>query len=75
MPNQLPLPPELRHLIEKRDGSERRAAERRSGQEQHPSDVAETPPSEPEGPASPELTDKARSGGERPEAHDRREAQ
>jgi hypothetical protein len=28
MPNELPLPPELRHLIEKREGQDRRSEER-----------------------------------------------
>lgn len=29
MPNELPLPPDLHHLIEKRESGERRKAERR----------------------------------------------
>ena len=34
MPNELPLPPELQHLIEKRGEADRRGSERGSGQEQ-----------------------------------------
>ena len=70
MPNELPLPPELRHLIEKRE-SDRRAGERRTGQEQCKEHVPEKLASEPENAAEPE---NQRTGSERRQADERREA-
>lgn len=39
MTDQLPLPPELQRLIEKREDEDRRSAQRRSGQERREDDV------------------------------------
>ena len=38
MPNHLPVPPELQHLIEKRETDDRREEERRSGQDRREGD-------------------------------------
>jgi len=38
MTNELPVPPELQHLIEKREGKQRRASERREGDDRRESD-------------------------------------
>ena len=39
MPNHLPIPPELQHLIEKRETDDRRKEERRSGPERRACDL------------------------------------
>ena len=39
MPNRLPIPPELQHLIEKREREDPRTAERRSGEDRRESDL------------------------------------
>ena len=36
MPNELPLPPELRHLIEKREGEDRRSEKRPETSDEQP---------------------------------------
>ena len=67
MPNELPLPPELRHLIEKREQEDRRAAERRLEPEQHASDVAKTPEPDDESTGESALMEDHRGGGDRRE--------
>ena len=39
MANRLPIPPELQHLIEKREREDSRAAERRSSEDRRESDL------------------------------------
>jgi hypothetical protein len=39
MPNELPLPPELQHLIEKRESQDRRAIDARQGDDRRSLDM------------------------------------
>jgi hypothetical protein len=39
MPNDLPVPPELQHLIEKRENEDRRKSQRRGGQDRREEDL------------------------------------
>ena len=72
MPNYLPVPPELQHLIEKRETDDRREEERRSGQDRRIADVGPSGDAEsPENVGDPLAADR-RTGDERREDRDRR---
>ena len=72
MPNYLPVPPELQHLIEKRETDDRREEERRSGQDRRIGDLGPSGAVEsPEDPDDLPAADR-RTGDERREDRDRR---
>ena len=74
MPNYLPVPPELQHLIEKRETDERRKKECRSGQDRRSDDSGRSGAVEsPDDLDDPPAADR-RAGDERREDRDRREA-
>ena len=73
MPNHLPVPSELQHLIEKRETDDRREKERRSDQDRRIADLgpsgAVESPEEPDPPVADRRTgDERRGDGDRREA-------
>lgn len=73
MPNYLRVPPELQHLIEKRESDDRRQAERRSGEDRRAQDLGPSAAVEPVGdPNGPPDADR-RSGEDRRGGEDRRD--
>ena len=72
MPNSLPIPPELQHLIEKRETDSRKETERRSGQDRRECDLGPIGSAESDEGLEQLSMLERRSGEERREENERR---